>query len=106
MAEHVNDGGAAARKRIWIVFGILSAITAVEFVIAFAIGAGLPRTALFMLLTVVKAFYIVADFMHLKHEVKDLIITIILPLTFIIWFIVAMLVEGDWYNGGWYKFLG
>ena len=42
-----------------------------------------------------KAFYIVAYFMHLKHEVKNLIMTIVVPLTLFVWFIVAFLADGN-----------
>jgi hypothetical protein len=33
--------------------------------------------------------------MHLKHEVKNLIMTIVVPLTLFIWFIVAFLADGN-----------
>ncbi len=88
------DGGAAARKQIWKVFFILLAITAVEFIFAFALDKSFLRTSIFLVLTIVKAFYIVAEFMHLKHEVKSLIWSIIVPLAFITWFIGAMIYEG------------
>jgi hypothetical protein len=42
-----------------------------------------------------KAFYIVAYFMHLKHEVKNLIMTIVVPLSLFVWFIGAFLWDGS-----------
>jgi len=51
--------------------------------------------SLFILLTIFKAFYIVAEFMHLKHEIKNLIMTILMPLLLFIWFIIAFLADGD-----------
>jgi hypothetical protein len=42
-----------------------------------------------------KAFYIVAYFMHLKHEMKNLIMTIVVPLALFIWFIIAFLYDGN-----------
>jgi hypothetical protein len=48
-----------------------------------------------VILMMAKAFYIVAYFMHLKHEVKNLIMTIVVPLTLFIWFIVAFLADGN-----------
>jgi len=88
----------AQRKTIWITFYILLAITAFEFVIAFVKGpAGLPKLlviTVFVTLTLVKAFYIVAEFMHLKHEAKGLIMSVVIPITFIIWLLVALLTEG------------
>jgi cytochrome c oxidase subunit IV len=94
-----NDPHAVAhRKTIWNTFYILLAITAFEFVIAFAKGPmGLGKwlvITIFVTLTLVKAFYIVAEFMHLKYEVKGLIMSIVIPIVFIIWLIVALLTEG------------
>jgi cytochrome c oxidase subunit IV len=53
------------------------------------------RVSIFVLMTLVKAFYIVGEFMHLKGEVKTLIWSIVLPLVFVIWLIIALLLEGD-----------
>lgn len=75
---------------IWKVAGILALITAIEYVFAFSMDAGTLRSAIFIGLTIVKAFYIVSEFMHLGHEVKGLIYSIILPMMFIVWLIVAL----------------
>jgi cytochrome c oxidase subunit IV len=87
------------RAAILRTFWILLAITAVEFAIAFAKGPfhlnHLFVVIVFISLTVVKAFYIIAEFMHLKHEVKMLILAMALPVIFIIWFLFAMLYEGN-----------
>ena len=48
-----------------------------------------------VILMMVKAFYIVAYFMHLKHEIKNLIMTIVVPLALFIWFIIAFLYDGN-----------
>ncbi|MGB3182156.1 MAG: cytochrome C oxidase subunit IV family protein [Cyclobacteriaceae bacterium] len=100
MSEHHThaipaDGGKAQRKRIFIVAAVLSAVTLVEFVFAFAMEAGTLRTSIFLGLTVVKAFYIVAEFMHLKHEVKVLIWSILIPMIFVVWLVIALIMEGD-----------
>jgi cytochrome c oxidase subunit IV len=89
-----DDNGAAQRKQIWKVFTILSVITAIEFLIAFTIGAGTFKIALFVGLTIVKAFYIVGEFMHLKHEVKSLIWSILIPCIFVVWLLLALMLEG------------
>lgn len=84
-------------KEIWVTFWILFAVTALEFIIAFTVinpDARTFRIAFFVGLTIVKAYYIVANFMHLRHEVKSLIWAVVLPCIFIVWFIVAMLYEG------------
>jgi cytochrome c oxidase subunit IV len=75
----------------------LALITTVEFILAFAWPMGMDRTMLnilFLALTLVKAFYIVAEFMHLGGEVKTLIMAIVLPLVFIVWLTVALWIEG------------
>lgn len=82
-------------KKIWMTALILGAITAVEFVAAFTIQKGVPLTSLFVILTFVKTFYIVGEFMHLKYEVKALIWSIVIPISFICWLVGAMLTEGN-----------
>ncbi|MBU1823007.1 MAG: cytochrome C oxidase subunit IV family protein, partial [Bacteroidetes bacterium] len=49
---------------------------------------------LFVGLTIVKAFYIVGEFMHLKHEVKSLIWSILIPCIFVVWLLLALMLEG------------
>lgn len=81
-------------KKLWTVAGILGAVTAVEFVIAFTMPHGAAKTALFVILTIMKAGYIVGEFMHLKYEVKVLFWSILIPTLFIIWMLVAFVYEG------------
>ena len=88
------DGGAAQRKQIWKVFIILSVITGIEFLIAFTMGASMFKVAIFVGLTIVKAFYIVGEFMHLKHETKSLIWSILIPVIFVVWLLLALMMEG------------
>jgi cytochrome c oxidase subunit IV len=81
-------------KKLWTVAGYLAIITAVEFVIAFTMGHGTLKTAIFIGLTIVKAAYIVGEFMHLRYEAKVLIWSILIPLIFVIWMLVAFVYEG------------
>ncbi|MCC5612843.1 cytochrome C oxidase subunit IV family protein [Nostoc sp. CHAB 5834] len=85
---------AANTGMIWRTFIILSVITAFEFTLAFLMKAGGLRTSIFVGMTLVKAFYIVGEFMHLKHEVKSLIWAITIPILFIVWLLIALLTEG------------
>ena len=105
-AEHTHDNHAAehegmTKKKIWQVFFYLLGITAVEFFIALymipkgLIGHGIGNFA-YIALTLVKAFYIVAYFMHLKFEKFALKTGITVALIFIIYFIVLMLIEGSY----------
>lgn len=94
-ADHAGTEVAPAQtKQIWKVFWILAAVTTVEFIIAFTIKAGTFKTSLFVGLTIVKAFYIVGEFMHLKHEVRSLIWAILLPCLFVVWLLLALMLEG------------
>lgn len=89
------------KKKIWNVFWVLLGITAVEFIIALVcVPKGMfthgIANIIYILLTLLKAFYIVAFFMHLKFEKLGLIYCIVVPMIFIIGFIVAMLGEGNY----------
>jgi len=81
-------------KKIWKVAAILAIVTIIEFIFAFTLPRGIILVSIFMGLTVVKAFYIVAEFMHLKHEKKALIWSIMIPTILILWLVVALMVEG------------
>src|SRR5689334_6503485 len=78
-------------KHLWKVAGILGVITAIEFIIAFTLHAGPLKTAIFVGMTIVKAGYIVGEFMHLRYEVKVLFWSILIPLIFIVWMLVAFI---------------
>jgi cytochrome c oxidase subunit IV len=99
--DHHHEPGPKARKQIWLVFWIMFGITVLEFVAAFAMPRSGARNILFIVMTLVKAFYIVGYFMHLKHEVRNLILTIMVPLIFIVWLIVALLVESAYMHTIW-----
>ena len=81
-------------KKLWTVAGILGAITAFEFLIAFTMHHGPLKTSIFVALTIVKAAYIVGEFMHLRYEVKVLFWAILIPLIFVVWMLVAFVYEG------------
>lgn len=98
--EHHDTG----TKEIWRTFWILLILTLVElgfgFWLMYTEGEGM-RWALkgaIIILMLAKAFYIVAYFMHLKGEVKNLVMTIIVPLFLFVWFIIAFLYDGDSYK--------
>lgn len=82
-------------KKIWMTALFLGVVTAIEFVFAFTMQASVLRTSIFVGLTLVKAFYIVSEFMHLKYEVKVLIWSILIPTIFIVWLLLALLIEGE-----------
>jgi cytochrome c oxidase subunit IV len=84
----------AKTNKLWKLAGILAIVTFIEYIFAFTMERGYLLYAIFVGLTLVKAFYIVAEFMHLRHEVKTLIWSIMIPVIFVIWLIIALLVEG------------
>ncbi len=90
----VSPRDEAKVKKIWKTAFILFAITAVEFVLAFTLPRGLFLYFLFIALTVWKAKYIMMEFMHLGHEAKPLFYSIIVPLIFLIWLVIALVKEG------------
>jgi cytochrome c oxidase subunit IV len=53
------------------------------------------RIVIFIVLTLVKAFWIMAEFMHMNHEKKGLVYSIIFPLMFLLWLILAALMESS-----------
>ena len=48
-----------------------------------------------VILTLAKAYYIVSVFMHLGDEIRNMIMTIVVPLCLFIWFITAFLWDGN-----------
>jgi cytochrome c oxidase subunit 4 len=91
-----------SKKRIWQVFFYLLALTALEFFIALAlVHAGHIEKdwtvkIIYILLTLWKAYYIVAYFMHLKYETSGFILSITTSFILIVYFIVLMLIEGNY----------
>jgi len=83
-------------KKLWRVAGYMAAITAFEFAVAFLVPHHYKdlRVWTFVLMTIVKAGFIVGEFMHLRYEVKVLFWSILIPLVFIVWMLVAFVYEG------------
>ena len=96
-----SQGSKTQIKRIFKVTAILSVITVVE------VGMGLlshkwgvPKGVIntfFLILTILKAAYIVRVFMHLGDELRNFFITMMIPLTLFIWFIIAFLADGSFW---------
>jgi cytochrome c oxidase subunit IV len=92
------------KKAIWRTFRVLLVITIVELILAIGYyemefqNRHLVKHILngvFIILTLTKAFYIIAEFMHLGHEIKNLILTLAMPALLFIWFIIAFLWDGN-----------
>ena len=103
MQHHTNVESTESRgqvKKIWRVFWILLVITLVEVVLGMFFSHEMPKALvafLFLSLTLLKAGYIVAIFMHLGDEFKGFLITVMIPLVLFIWFIIAFLSDGGFW---------
>ena len=93
-------------KRIWTVFGILSIITIFEVILGIIKPAFLHNNSLlglnllnwiFIILTLVKAYYIVYAFMHMEGEKPSLRYAVIFRLIFlVVYLLFILLVEGNY----------
>lgn len=83
-------------RKLWTVAGILGVITLFEFAVAFLVPHEYQtlRVWIFIGMTIVKAAYIVGEFMHLRHEAKVLIWSILIPMIFVVWLLIALVYEG------------
>ncbi|MCX7606889.1 MAG: cytochrome C oxidase subunit IV family protein [Bacteroidia bacterium] len=80
--------------KVWRPFLILFLITAAEFIVAFTVPKGALKTTAFVLMTIAKAFYITAYFMHMKFERVSLAYIIISPMILLLALLAAL-----WYEG-------
>ncbi len=93
-------------KRIWMVFGLLSIVTIIE--VAFGIvkpdvlhltsflGTS-PLNWIFIILTLVKAYYITWTFMHMEGEKKWFRRSVVWTAVFLICYLVTLLlIEGGY----------
>lgn len=102
--HHDEEHESMTRGGIWKVFFILLAITCVEFFIAlYLVPKGHMATNIanpvYIVLTLAKAFYIVAYFMHLKFERMALMLAIVVPILFIIGLILVLTNESFYWFG-------
>ena len=99
--HHEDHGGT---KEIWKTFWILLVLTLVELALGYWMigvesnGLRLAIKGAIIILMLAKAFYIVAYFMHLKAEIRNLIMTIIVPLSLLFWAIISFLYDGSSYK--------
>jgi cytochrome c oxidase subunit IV len=92
-------------SRIWKTFWILLIITIIElglgllmYLVDFPSWVTIFLKGVIVILTLAKAFYIVSIFMHLGDEIRNMIMTIVVPLLLFIWFIAAFLWDGNEYR--------
>ncbi len=84
-------------KKIWKIFWVLLVVTIIEVILGMFFSHQMPKGLVaffFLSLTLFKAACIVSVFMHLGDELRNFLITIMIPLTLFIWFIIAFLSDG------------
>lgn len=105
--HHTDD--AEFKKRVKKTTIILSVITVIELgigLLIYNIHKGPDPSELLVLmfkgavciLSLAKAYYIVSIFMHLGDEIRNMIMTIVVPLLLFIWFILAFIIDGNSYK--------
>jgi cytochrome c oxidase subunit IV len=104
--HHHQTDDKSFKKKIIKTTVILSIITVVE------LGLGLLMYVLdlpddlrrlmlkgvIIILSLAKAYFIVSIFMHLGDEIRNMILTIVIPLLLFIWFILAFILDGNSYK--------
>jgi cytochrome c oxidase subunit IV len=105
--HHVSD--EEFKKRVRKTTILLSVLTVIELAIGLTIynihkGENPSHLLVLMfkglvcILTLAKAYYIVSVFMHLGDEIRNMIMTIVVPLMLFIWFIAAFIIDGNSYK--------
>jgi len=105
--HHTDD--ATFKKKVKNTTILLSILTIVELAIGLIIynmhKGDAPNELLVLMfkgmvciLTLAKAYYKVSVFMHLGDEIRNMIMTIVVPLLLFVWFIAAFIWDGNSYK--------
>ncbi len=89
-----SHGTSDISKRFWI----LLVLTVADVIAYFAVPPSMGRNVFFILMGILKAWFIVGTFMHMKHERKSLGYMIIIPMVLIIFLIFWLLFEGNFWG--------
>ena len=100
-----READVAHVKRIWKAFWVLLILTIIELGLGLLIYkldlGGNPNETVILfikgiicILTLGKAFYIISIFMHLGDEIRTMILSIAIPATLFIWFVIAFIADG------------
>jgi len=111
-AHHSEEEGAKIRRNIWMVTLFLAVVTTVEVTLGaywkdwFDASAWNMIKWTYVVLTLVKATYIVMSFMHLGDERKNIRMIILAPYAFFILYLLYIgLVESNYVHQIWEHFL-
>lgn len=109
--HHSEEQGKAIRKKIWLVTALLTAITVIEVALGAFIKQGSGAWPFvkwsFIIMTLLKAGYIVMVFMHLGDEKKSLKYVILVPyFLFMAYLIFICLMEATAVGHAWETYGG
>jgi len=110
-AHHSEEEGRKIRRTIWMVTLLLAVVTAVEVALGafwkeWFPGAWHLVKWTFIVLTLVKATYIVMTFMHLGDERRNIRALILLPYAlFLLYLVFIAIWESNYVNRAWEMFL-
>lgn len=96
--HHDNAAYEKQKKAVWVATGIMAVVTIAEVAVALSWPEGWSRgilNLLFIMMSAVKAVFIVGEFMHLRYETRAMIISLLAPCLFLIWFLIAFMMEGE-----------
>jgi len=103
-SEHDDKAFYATIKKVTIILSVVTVIELALGLLIYKIGHGNHLSVLLIkgivtILSLAKAFYITSYFMHLGDEIRNFIMTIVVPLLLFVWFIAAFLIDGNsWRN--------
>lgn len=102
-AHHSEADGVKVRKTIWAIFWVLLVVTSIEVSLGLVWSdLDLPWQLVkwtFIILTLVKAYYIVAYYMHLKDEYKNFKMIVAIPyIVLAVYFLILILIEAMYLN--------
>ena len=110
-AGHSEEQGRAIRKKIYFVTILLSVITTVEVLLGVFWTKLFPGSWhwvkwVFIMLTLVKASYIVMTFMHLGDERRNIRAIILVPYALFIFYLVFIAIfESNYVHQIWLNYL-
>jgi len=92
--HHSEQEGKKTRRTIWNMFWVLLVITSIEVSLGIfwkdlELNGHIVKMT-FIVMTIAKAYFIVAYYMHLKHERSVLQNTIIVPYTLLALYLIYM----------------
>jgi len=110
-AHHSEEAGRKIRRNIWMVTLLLAVVTTVEVVLGAYWKQWFPESwemvkLTYIVLTLVKAGFIVAVFMHLGDERRNIRAIILLPYAlFILYLLFIAVWESNYVHWAWTTFL-